>query len=80
MDGMKYIYREQTGREEVYDLAADPGERRPLEGPPDDFLARARHVLQTHLDSSQQRVVDESPDGTLQEELRDRMKSLGYIQ
>jgi len=66
---------------EMFDLAADPRERDPLSGRPapgaaavlDATVARARSVLQGH-------VGGEEGLGEISPELRERLRSLGYLQ
>ncbi len=81
-NGAKYIYREKTHREEVYDLERDPFEKQPIESPSEDFLLRARQALAKHHKFSK-RILEEEDGGRRgpsSEGLRDRIKSLGYIQ
>jgi len=80
--GMKYIYREQTDREDVYDLVSDPHERRSLTDPPGDFVAQAREALERHLEFAEMTLREEgmSPSRGVDEDLRDRLRALGYVQ
>jgi arylsulfatase A-like enzyme len=80
--GMKYIYREETKREDVYDLQNDPGEQHSLANPPEDFLQEARAALDRHLKFAARTREEAGLSGNEQEqeELLERMKSLGYIQ
>jgi arylsulfatase A-like enzyme len=82
LDEMKYIYREETGREEVYDLAMDPSEQRPLIELPEPFISEAREALAHHLEFAAGTLKEEgiTGNGPVDQEMVDRMKSLGYIQ
>jgi len=83
-NGLKYILSEITGREELYDLAADPGELDSLAAARPADIDRARAILASLKARVQQlrayygttRVEKATPD----DELLQRLRSLGYVQ
>jgi len=76
--GKKYIHKELSGAELVYDLPTDPGEQHPLKSPPEKFVAQARLALDGyHAANHPTDTRDEDPQ---ERELQRRLKSLGYIQ
>ena len=81
-DRHKYIQRTVSGREELYNLMDDPGERVNLTDP--EMLARGRKLIEERLgqgDAIRKRygVVDTKEAG-LDESTRKQLESLGYIQ
>ena len=74
-DGMKYI-RRTGGREELYDLAADPLELRALRDRPAE-AARLRARLEEWLVT--RRTIPTPQAVTLTEEARERLRALGYL-
>lgn len=75
-------YRRRPARYEWYDLAADPGELRPLAAPPSPEATR----LRAHVDRwrhMQRTAAAPAPGGRLEKvspELLRRLRSLGYVQ
>ena len=65
--------------EELFDLAADPGERRSLAASGGADLARLRGALDALVKLNLARRVS-SPESELDEETIRRLKALGYIQ
>jgi hypothetical protein len=82
LGGMKYVFQETTATEVVYDLNADPGEQRPMKNPPELFLGEARAALKQHFEFAERALAQQglSRDPAQDEAIRDRMKSLGYLQ
>jgi len=79
--GMKFIHRVDSGREELYDLQADPLEQISVINQHPEIVEQARHTLVQHhtfaVDFLRKAgLTDRTPD----EELRERRRSLGYIQ
>jgi len=79
----KYVRWDQTGREELYDLAADPGERHNLSphGPPE--LAAGRDLLAAFAERSREARrrlrLGEGEEADLDSGTRARLRSLGYV-
>jgi hypothetical protein len=79
----KYVRWDQTGREELYDLAADPGERHDLSphGPPE--LAAGRDLLAAFAERSREARrklrLGEGEEADLDAGTRARLRSLGYV-
>jgi arylsulfatase A-like enzyme len=71
----KYIEAPQAGTRELYDLAADPGERHNLASSHPDIV-RALHLAIVRWLAAVQRPGSPSP---LNEEDRARLRSLGYV-
>jgi arylsulfatase A-like enzyme len=79
----KYVRWDQTGREELYDLAADPGESHDLSphGPPE--LATGRDLLAAFAERSREARrrlrLGEGEEADLDAGTRARLRSLGYV-
>jgi arylsulfatase A-like enzyme len=79
----KYVRWDQTGREELYDLAADSGERHDLSphGPPE--LAVGRELLAAFVEQSREARrrlrLGEGEEADLDGGTRARLRSLGYV-
>ena len=74
---MKAIARADREDAQLFDLAEDPGERHDLQS---DRPARLRQMLATLSDSlSEARARQASTEIELDEDLSDRLRSLGYI-
>lgn len=83
-DGRKYIRSRITGREELYDLRSDAEETISLlPGATGAVLQEARQLLADHAGRCQalSQALGISPEtlGDEQRELRDRLRSLGYV-
>jgi hypothetical protein len=78
----KFIRRRVTGREEVFDLASDPRETRPLVLPEEE-LAELRGLLQRHRDDAAKvrtRLGIAGPSTSHLDEASQRdLERLGYI-
>lgn len=73
---MKYIWA-SDGRDELYDLDADPDELVNLAALRTDDLAALRELLLATMAAIEQSAPDQAPE--FSEELKRRLKSLGYI-
>lgn len=82
-DHYKYIARPDSGREELYDLTADPGENNSLAETHPEILQRGRDLLAAHrakvsrLGSTSTNST-ESP-GEMSPEVEAQLRALGYI-
>jgi arylsulfatase A-like enzyme len=77
----KLILARNDGRRELYDLSADPGERRPL-GPQQAYrVSDLDRKLGEHLEAMQRDSErwERSPPLELSDEHRERLRSLGYL-
>jgi len=78
----KYICNPTTGREELYDLKIDPGEKTNLA---EKFSARKqkrrlKHKLLSWIDKNNVKVNEPSKEALeSEEELNKRLRSLGYV-
>ncbi|MBZ0270643.1 sulfatase-like hydrolase/transferase, partial [bacterium] len=83
-DGMKYIHREVPEREELFDLAADPGETTNIALAHPDLIERARGLLADHARAEKIRRsemrIRQSAHKALDESAAEAMRSLGYLQ
>jgi arylsulfatase A-like enzyme len=83
-DGLKYIRAEQTGREELFDLTADPRESVSVAASLPGPLSEARTLIDRHTEAAAQlrRSLDLPEDSTLEpdEEWMERLRALGYVQ
>ena len=75
----KLVWDEERGTLELYDLVADPKERRNLREADPQTMARMKTNLQEHLARNQARGALASETIPLDDELRDRLKALGYV-
>ena len=82
-EGFKYVRYHVSGREELFDLARDPGEQNNLAGRKDERLERGRALLQEHLDAAarqRERLGILGPEAaTLDAETLRRLRGLGYV-
>ena len=79
-DGLKYIEYRETGREEIYDLAADPGETTSIAADRPEALIQGRDFLKAyHAEAAKIIEAAGGPAGSA-EDFEDRLRSLGYIQ
>ena len=79
VSGWKYLVRDPDGREELYDLNADPQELHNLAGDEPERLVQLRNACEQALGDARERAVTPSsglPDNP--EEL-ERLKALGYF-
>ena len=81
-DSYKYIRREVTGQEELYDLVADPLEQRRLDNP--ELMERGRKALHKEFEIAsalrKRYGVTLTEEGKANENTRRLLESLGYIQ
>lgn len=80
----KYIWMPESGREEVYDLTAEPEERSNLGGVRPELIESARSILDEFLAESMQArselgLNDDSPT-SVDPDAEDQLRALGYIQ
>lgn len=76
----KYIRREDNGREEIYDLVADPGEKDDLSGRQSSVLDKMRDRLQAARAANLEAGETLVPSATmLSDAERRRLDSLGYL-
>ena len=75
--GVKYIQDPASGGEELYDLAADPGESRDISGDPNqaDPLAQCRRQVAPDAESLGLNFLPSADQTTL-----DRLEALGYTE
>jgi arylsulfatase A-like enzyme len=76
-DGWKYIWDQGEGTEELYDLAADPGERENV------VEADARDPLRAHLEAHVEELAETNeslPEVRMDAETERRLKDLGYLE
>jgi arylsulfatase A-like enzyme len=88
-DGLKYVASyeapddEHGGlsgpllRERAFDLAADPGERRPLPGP--QRLARLRGILEERVGAASARAAP-GAEAAVDADVLERLRALGYVE
>jgi arylsulfatase A-like enzyme len=81
MGRMKYIERRPSGREELYDLDADPEERISILRQHPKVAAAARKILEEHREFAAATLQDAaSVGGEDDEEWKSRLRALGYIE
>jgi arylsulfatase A-like enzyme len=73
--GNQKLIRSTHDPDEVYDLAADPGELHPLSNPDPEFMRRAEEVIAER----NKNLVKELKKGSTDKDLLEKMRSLGYI-
>jgi arylsulfatase A-like enzyme len=74
--GEKYIYGED-GREELYNLSADPGELNNLASAD---KARCQYLKKLMMEILKTELPQqESPEGVMDEQVKERLKGLGYL-
>ena len=74
----KYIQTVPAGTELLFDLMADPDEKRDLAGERADDVARLREAVATWR-AEQQPVLVTPRDGDLDPESVERLRALGYL-
>ena len=83
-DGLKYIRVLMTGREELYNLVRDPRERTSLVSSSPEKIEQARNLLEAHngmaIRLRKLYGIARKQQIELDEETRERLKALGYIQ
>lgn len=84
-DESKYIRTIVTEKEEIYDLQNDPGEQFPLpKSEVLDIITEAKEILEEHkvesAETSSYYGVDKGEKVELDEERKERLKALDYIQ
>jgi len=72
----KLISNPESGREELYDLETDPRELHDLVADRPDVLARLRGEIGSYIEST---VVRDDEKVTLQQNTRQRLRALGYL-
>ncbi len=82
-EGFKYIQFHVSKREELYDLAADPGEKHNLLAERPEFADRGRALLRAELDkATAMRLhlgIDSAQSGQLDKDNARAMRALGYV-
>lgn len=83
-NGLKYIRWLATGQEELYDMSSDPGEKSCVAELSSEQVQRARAILQKHFKEAEKLKryynTPKSEKVMLDEEMRQRLKSLGYVE
>ena len=82
-DGMKYIRRLVSGREELYDLTVDPGEKNSIMADGEGAVKKAKEILQgAHEDAErlQEHYQTTGEKTKLDSATTERLRSLGYVQ
>ena len=83
-DGWKYIRAVQTGREELFDLTADPGEKVSVAALLPERLNQARTLIDQHIEAAARlrRALNLPEQSKLEpdQEWTERLRSLGYVQ
>ncbi|MCK4374718.1 MAG: hypothetical protein KAX19_05290, partial [Candidatus Brocadiae bacterium] len=80
--GWKLIRSTEDGAEELYDMAADPAERRSVLASRPEVAAAMRALLEEHLSRERPRLErrPEPPSGAAEDEtVRARLRALGYM-
>jgi hypothetical protein len=78
-EAYKWIWRDDDGSLQVYDLGRDPGERSPLDDP--ELLAEGRRHIDAYLVlDSQGAPASDAPTRVLDEKTRGKREALGYIE
>ena len=76
----KLIWDQERGELELYDLVTDPKECRDLSEEESSSVARMKTYLREHLERNDARGALAREAVPMDDELRDRLKALGYIQ
>ena len=82
-DGFKYIVSRVDGREELYDLRADPAEHHSIADSAPDRVEMGRRLLETHQADAaalKKRLRIDDDAFIVDEDMRRRLRSLGYLQ
>jgi arylsulfatase A-like enzyme len=75
----KYIVDFVTGSEELYDLSADPGETRNLAAASPAVTREFREKAHRFRKMGAARRLEGIPEAEIDEELREQLRSLGYL-
>ncbi len=75
----KLIWDDERGEVELYDLVADPGECRDLSKEDEPSLAEMKTRLREQLERNEARGALAREAVPMEDELRDRLKALGYV-
>jgi hypothetical protein len=75
----KLIWDEERGEVELYDVVADPGECRNLGEQDASSVAGMKTRLLEHLERNEARGALARETVPIDDELRDRLKALGYV-
>ncbi len=76
----KFIKNGKEDKEELYNLKKDPREKRNLLKENPEIAKKLRQKLKDHVNSSsQKREKDQSSDQEMNQEIKDKLRSLGYI-
>ena len=78
-DGWKYIWDQGAGTEELYDLAADPGELEDVVGREPDRRDDLRAHLEAHVEELAE-TNESLPEVRMDAETERRLKDLGYLE
>ena len=78
-DGWKYIWDQGEGTEELYDLAADPGEHENVVEADPEARASLRARLEEHVEELAE-TNESLPDVAMDAETERRLKDLGYLE
>jgi arylsulfatase A-like enzyme len=82
-DGMKYTRALVSGREELFDLAADPAERSSVAGERPEALERARRIVADHrraaAETRRRYVGSDEEEAVADRERLEALRSLGYV-
>ena len=76
----KYVFDTGSGREELYDVAADPGETQDVAAEDAVRTAYFRQVLQRWLLRLEPQAREEVPATALTPQQEENLKALGYVQ
>ena len=78
-ESYKWIWRDDDGSLQVYDLVRDPGERSPLDDP--DLLSEGRRHIAGYLAlDSEAAAASDGSARVLDEKTRGKLEALGYIE
>lgn len=78
--GYKYVYNSGTGREELYDLRSDVGEKNNLVVQMDDKKQQLKDKLISWIAENKVEIEGPSQETLeIEEELNERLKALGYV-
>ena len=82
-DGWKYIRVIETGKDELYDLRADPDEKKNIAKMMPDIVLRARKLLAAHESASQavqaRYGIHDAEQITFDEKTLEQLRAIGYV-
>jgi arylsulfatase A-like enzyme len=82
-EGFKFIKFRVSKREELYDLASDPGEQKNLAEARPDLVARGRALLEEELTTAERMRrelgIESATSGPLDDDTARAMRALGYV-